>query len=100
MFTFVSADWVQQRLESPDVLLIDPRSPVRYMAGHPKNAVNLPVPKSRDAQGTKSITAKLFVRADADETTLRELWKQAYEGSPVTQSVVRGTPVIAEFGAV
>jgi thiosulfate/3-mercaptopyruvate sulfurtransferase len=51
MFTFASADWVQQRLESPDVLVIDPRSPVRYMAGHPKNAVNLPVSKSRDAQG-------------------------------------------------
>jgi thiosulfate/3-mercaptopyruvate sulfurtransferase len=51
MFSLVSADWVQQRLESPDVLLIDPRSPVRYMAGHPKNAVNLPVSKSRDAQG-------------------------------------------------
>jgi uncharacterized OsmC-like protein len=50
--------------------------------------------------GYKSITAKCFVRADADEATLREIWKQAYEGSPVTQSVVRGTPVTPEFGAV
>jgi uncharacterized OsmC-like protein len=50
--------------------------------------------------GYRGITAKLYVRADADEATLRELWKQAYEGSPVTQSVVRGTPVTTEFGSV
>lgn len=50
--------------------------------------------------GYRGITAKLFVKADADEATLRELWRLAYEGSPVTQSVVRGTPVNTEFEAV
>jgi len=50
--------------------------------------------------GYRGITAKLFVKADADEATLRELWQLAYEGSPVTQSVVRGTPVTTEFGAL
>jgi uncharacterized OsmC-like protein len=50
--------------------------------------------------GYRGISAKLFVKADADEATLREIWKLAYEGSPVTQSVVRGTRVNTEFEAV
>ncbi|MGH9727362.1 MAG: sulfurtransferase [Candidatus Acidiferrales bacterium] len=47
----VSADWVEKHLDAPDFLVIDPRSAVRYMAGHPRNAVNLSVAKLRDAQG-------------------------------------------------
>ena len=50
--------------------------------------------------GYGSITAKVFVRADADEATLREIWKLAVEGSPVTQSVMRETKVTAEFEMV
>ena len=50
--------------------------------------------------GYGSITAKVFVRADADEDTLREIWKLAVEGSPVTQSVMRETKVNAEFEMV
>ena len=50
--------------------------------------------------GYRGIKAKLFVRADADEKTLRELWQLALDGSPVTQSVIRGTPVATEFEAV
>ena len=42
----------------------------------------------------------LVVKADADEATLRELWKLAIDGSPVTQTVMRGTPVKTEFEAV
>ena len=42
--------------------------------------------------GYGGLSAKLFVRADADEDTLRDLWKKAVDGSPVTQSVVRATP--------
>ena len=41
--------------------------------------------------GYGEISAKAYVRADADEDTLREIWKLAVEGSPVTQTVV-GTP--------
>jgi uncharacterized OsmC-like protein len=48
--------------------------------------------------GYRGIHAKIFVRADADDATLRELWKAAVDGSPVTQTVMRGTPVTAEFG--
>ena len=51
LFRIVSADWVEEHLDSPDFLVLDPRSAVRYMAGHPKNAVNLSVAKLRDAQG-------------------------------------------------
>lgn len=51
MFQFVSAEWVEKHLDAPDILVLDPRSPVRYMAGHPKGAVNAPVTKARDAQG-------------------------------------------------
>jgi thiosulfate/3-mercaptopyruvate sulfurtransferase len=51
MFRLVSSEWVAERLESPEFLVIDPRSAVRYMSGHPKNAVNFPVAKQRDAEG-------------------------------------------------
>ncbi len=51
MFRLVSSEWVGERLESPEYLVIDPRSIIRYMSGHPKNAVNFPVAKQRDAQG-------------------------------------------------
>jgi uncharacterized OsmC-like protein len=47
--------------------------------------------------GYGSITAKLFVRADADEATVAEIWKLAVEGSPVTQSVMRETRVTTEL---
>jgi len=48
---FVSADWVAARLDSPDILLFDPRRPMKYLQGHLKNAVNLPVFRAFDAQG-------------------------------------------------
>ncbi len=42
MVEFVSADWVESQLGSPDFLLVDPRGPMRYMQGHLRGAVNLP----------------------------------------------------------
>ena len=51
MLTFVSAAWLQEHLDSPEILVLDPRSPLRYMAGHPKGAVNAPIAKARDASG-------------------------------------------------
>jgi uncharacterized OsmC-like protein len=50
--------------------------------------------------GYPSIKAKVFVKADADEKTLREIWQAAVEGSPVTQTVVRPTEIIPEFEAL
>src|SRR5713101_9485021 len=43
MVTFVSAEWVATRLDAADMLLLDPRRPMKYLQGHLKNAVNLPV---------------------------------------------------------
>jgi len=51
MVTFVSSDWVAERVDSPDILLLDPRRPMKYMQGHLKNAVNLPVFRAFDVQG-------------------------------------------------
>ena len=38
--------------------------------------------------------------ADADEDTLREIWRLAVEGSPVTQSVANPTSVETDFEMV
>jgi uncharacterized OsmC-like protein len=50
--------------------------------------------------GYPSIKAKLFVKADADEAALREVWRLAVEGSPVTQTVARPTEIVTEFEAL
>ena len=49
---FVSAAWLEERLDSPDVLVLDPRRPMRYLQGHLKNAVNLPLSKAFDSEGS------------------------------------------------
>jgi thiosulfate/3-mercaptopyruvate sulfurtransferase len=51
MFQLVSSEWVAERLDSPEFLVMDPRSVLRYTSGHPKNAVNFPVAKQRDVEG-------------------------------------------------
>ena len=43
MPTLVPTEWVQQWLDSTDVLVLDPRSAVQYMKGHLSGAVSLPV---------------------------------------------------------
>ncbi len=48
MLTFVDADWVEQRVDSPEILVLDPRMRLRYMSGHVKNALNVPVARTRD----------------------------------------------------
>jgi uncharacterized OsmC-like protein len=50
--------------------------------------------------GYGGVKAKVYVQADADEQTLREIWKKAVDGSPVTQSVARATPIETEFEAL
>lgn len=70
------------------------------LEGHFDNILKWAGASDKGNPGYRGIKAKLFVRADADEGTLRELWRLAIEGSPVTQSVVRGTPVFTEFEAV
>ena len=50
--------------------------------------------------GYGGVKAKAYVSADADEATLRELWRLAVEGSPVTQTVARETRVETELEVV
>jgi uncharacterized OsmC-like protein len=50
--------------------------------------------------GYGGINAKVFVKADADEKTLRDIWKLAVDGSPVTQSVARQTKITTDFEAL
>jgi thiosulfate/3-mercaptopyruvate sulfurtransferase len=49
MATLVTAQWVEQHIDAPNILLLDPRRPMRYLQGHLKHAVNLPVYKAFDA---------------------------------------------------
>ena len=41
--TWVTPDWVREHLADPDIILLDPRRPMKYMSGHLEGAVNLPV---------------------------------------------------------
>jgi uncharacterized OsmC-like protein len=50
--------------------------------------------------GYGDIHAKLFVSADADEATLREIWQMAIDGSPVTQTATRGATLRTDFEAI
>ena len=42
MATFVSADWVEEHINRPGYLIIDPRSAMRYLMGHLRGAVSVP----------------------------------------------------------
>jgi 3-mercaptopyruvate sulfurtransferase SseA len=48
VLTFVDTAWVTERIDSVEILLLDPRRPMKYMQGHLKNAVNLPVYRAFD----------------------------------------------------
>jgi len=49
MATLVTAQWVEQHTDAAQILLLDPRRPMRYLQGHLKGAVNLPIYKAFDA---------------------------------------------------
>ena len=51
MATFVSAEWVAERIGQPEYLIIDPRSAMRYLMGHLKGAVNVPFKKLQGEDG-------------------------------------------------
>ena len=50
--------------------------------------------------GYGKISAKAFVRADADEATLRDIWRLAVEGSPVTQTIRHSNEVETDFEVI
>ena len=51
MATFVSADWVEEHIGRPGYLVVDPRSAMRYLMGHLRGAVSVPLKKLQDPQG-------------------------------------------------
>lgn len=50
--------------------------------------------------GYPEIKAKLYVKADADQKTLNDLWNEAWKRSVVTQTVARGAKIIPEIEAL
>jgi uncharacterized OsmC-like protein len=70
------------------------------LEGHFDNILKWAGHSATGNPGYPAIKAKVFVKADADEATLREIWKLAVEGSPVTQTVARQTEIIPEFEAL
>ena len=51
MTTLVTAQWVEDRLGTAGFVILDTRSAMRYLQGHLKGAVNLPLRKMRDQDG-------------------------------------------------
>jgi thiosulfate/3-mercaptopyruvate sulfurtransferase len=51
MIRLVDAEWVERELDSGQLRVVDPRSPVKYLQGHIRNAINVPVAKAFDADG-------------------------------------------------
>lgn len=51
MASFVSADWVRERLGATGFVVIDPRSAMRYLMGHLQLAVSIPYKKLSDPEG-------------------------------------------------
>jgi thiosulfate/3-mercaptopyruvate sulfurtransferase len=82
MATLVSAPWVEAHLDDRGVLLLDPRRPMRYLQGHLKGAVNLPISKAFDAEGQLLPDAELqrwLGSAGVDESRLPVVY-DAYDG--------------------
>ena len=50
--------------------------------------------------GFSGITAKLFVQADADAETLRRVWEETVETSPVGNSLARSVPITPELDVI
>ena len=50
--------------------------------------------------GLENITAKLYVQADADEATLREIWEHTIVTSPVHNSLVRNVTIKPEVDII
>ena len=43
MAKIVGAGWVAEQLGQPEIVLVDPRRPMKYLSGHLPGAINVPV---------------------------------------------------------
>ncbi len=51
MAKLVDAGWLAARLESNEIMVIDPRRPMKYLSGHLPGAINLPMYQTFGADG-------------------------------------------------
>jgi thiosulfate/3-mercaptopyruvate sulfurtransferase len=51
LINIVSADWVAERIGKTGVTAVDPRRPMKYLAGHLPEAINVPVYQAFGADG-------------------------------------------------
>jgi thiosulfate/3-mercaptopyruvate sulfurtransferase len=51
MAKLVGADWVAARIESKEIVVVDPRRPMKYLSGHLPGAINLPMYQAFGADG-------------------------------------------------
>ena len=51
MAKLVDAGWVAARLESTEIIVVDPRRPMKYLSGHLPGAINLPMYQAFGADG-------------------------------------------------
>jgi 3-mercaptopyruvate sulfurtransferase SseA len=47
----VDAGWVAGRLESKEIIVVDPRRPMKYLSGHLPGAINIPMYQAFGADG-------------------------------------------------
>jgi thiosulfate/3-mercaptopyruvate sulfurtransferase len=59
MAKLVDAVWVAERIDSHEIILVDPRRPMKYLSGHLPGAVNLPTYQAFGADGKLLPTADL-----------------------------------------
>lgn len=51
MAKLVDAEWAAARLESKEIIVVDPRRPMKYLLGHLPGAINIPMYKAFGADG-------------------------------------------------
>src|SRR3984957_10177462 len=51
MAKLVDASWLAARLEAPEIVIVDPRRPMKYLSGHLPGAINIPMYQAFGADG-------------------------------------------------
>ena len=59
MAKLVDAAWVAARLESQQIVIVDPRRPMKYLSGHLPGAINIPMYQAFGADGKLLAAAAL-----------------------------------------
>jgi thiosulfate/3-mercaptopyruvate sulfurtransferase len=71
MAKLVDAEWVAARLESKEIVVGDPRRPMKYLSGHLPGAINIPMYKAFGADGkllAPALLADFFAGAGLDDS--------------------------------